>query len=190
VRDWIVGKLAIFGGLVLVFVSGFLLGTVRERGAWEDATAKAQAALKASNHVIDSLYHERAKVDTLYRVDTVKVDVTKVRYVVLRDSLLKTLQDSLKGSHSLEPRQVLLVIGAADRALDACHAALHDCDKLRVVNDSLVSALRSRPTVVATDTVTTTKRAWWRDRVVIYGGHALFSPDWQLGAGIAFFRWP
>ena len=135
------GVLAWLGALALCAALAALWGYSRGRGSRLGELARVNAA-------IDSLKKERARVDTIYRVDSVKYAMSAGEYRTLRDSLrLALARPGLTDVdvRELAARQVPLVIGAADRALEACSVVLRDCDRQRALADSLTRVIARTP---------------------------------------------
>ena len=81
---------------------------------------------------IKVLTHTVMVAETLYVHDTVTAYRTRIRYDRTQTTDTVMRHDS-----------VFVYKPLADTAINACTVALHDCDRLRLVNDSLTKALNS-----------------------------------------------
>lgn len=120
-------------------------------------------------HVV-TLSHEVKVLVPVYLRDTVIAHDTKVRYDSLRVSDTVVRNDTV-----FVPRVI------ADGTINACTQALHDCERLRVVNDSLVHFLGKQ-------------KAGFKDRVGVFVGPvAVYSAGTihaGVGVGVGIKVWP
>ena len=127
----------------------------------------------------DAVTKERVKVLTheikvavpVYITDTVTAYRTRIRYdrTQIHDTVVR--HDS-----------VFVYKPLADTAINACTAALHDCEHLRVVNDSLLVQVKKQ------------RRTFW-NRIGVSVGPALVAKSdgtvtWGIGATVGVRVWP
>ncbi len=119
---------------------------------------------------VTTLTHEVKVLTPVYIRDTVVAHQTKVRY----DSV-RVLDTVVRNDTVFIPRVV------ADGAVKACTQALHDCDRLRLVNDSLVTYLGK-------------EKRGLKDRVGVFVGPvAVYSAGVVhagVGIGVGIKVWP
>jgi hypothetical protein len=101
--------------LTLAVVLGLALWYARTA---ERRVGAAQARIVALEAVRDSLARQAARLDTVYRADTLRLTRWRVRVDSLRDSL--TLTDTV---------EVVRFIAVQDSTINACTAALTTCDQ-------------------------------------------------------------
>ena len=107
----ILALLALAGALHARDVSNRELGAARERNRVADSV------IVANNSKI-------AHVDTVYRVDTMRLRVAVTHTTTLRDTLFQNIHDTTV---------VLRYIAAADSTIQACTEALHTCEQTKAL---------------------------------------------------------
>lgn len=109
---------------------------------------------------VATLTHEVKVLTPVYVHDTVIAHRTKVVYDSLTPLIAMTVHDTV-----WVPKAI------ADTAINACTQALHDCDHLRVMNDSLLA-------------LTKQQKAGFKDRIGVFVGPTVTYTGGQFKAGI------
>ena len=126
---------------------------------WVARCTASKAAVTAER--VKVLTHEIKVTDTLYVRDTIVAHRTKTRYDSVRVTDTVSRNDTV-----FVPRAV------ADTAINACTQALHDCDRIRLLNDSLTVQLRKE------------KPGFWSRIGCTVGPSVLATRDGTVKAGI------
>ncbi len=174
-----------WAGVTIAALAVTLLG-----GAWgamraHDAEQRAIGARDVKIHALDSVIaankQQTAKVDTLWRIDTLKLARVVARTDTLRDSVLKHVTDTLI---------VKEYIARSDSALRACSLVVDDCARFHSLAEQRFGAYEAKIKALETPAA---KSRWTDGRLTIgpYAGVDIHGKG-SLGVSgqLAVFRFP
>lgn len=96
-----------------------LVGACHQRDQAIRAQGVATERMRVADSTLTALRPQLARVDTIYRRDTIRLTRTRTHYDTLRESVIARIHDTT---------EVVRFVAAADTAIHACVEALHTCE--------------------------------------------------------------
>ncbi len=169
-REYVIAALAV----LVIGAYELKIHEAKNAGIWQERSRVADSTLV-------EVRKQSARVDTVYRRDTVKLTRTIARTDSLRDTLLVHLTDTLK---------VREFIAAADSTIHACTEVANTCATRLALKDQEIAALTIK---VKAAPAALDARHWYSDRIAC-GPYAGIDYHGKPSAGgacqISLFRIP